>query len=233
MSFSIFLPMRSGSNRVKFKNTRPFLNTGESLFQMKIQQILPLLERDDVTELVVSTNDEIAIQQLQPYLADKVKLDIRPDELCLPTTKVPDLINYVPGVISGKHIFWLHVTSPFFSSDDYALILEKYRSDVMSGPFDSLMSVNKIQQFIWDDESKKVVNVDRSINPWPNTQDLKPLYEINHAFYISSRENYLEMHDRIGKNPSLYICDGLKKIDIDWEDDFNTAQLLVNSLDKI
>ena len=93
------------------------------------------------------------------------------------------------------------------------------------------MSVNKIQQFIWDNESKKVIN-NKSKNRWPNTQDLSPLYEINHAFYINSRENYLKMKDRIGIKPALYICDGVKSIDIDWPSDFKMAQELIKHYEK-
>jgi N-acylneuraminate cytidylyltransferase len=91
------------------------------------------------------------------------------------------------------------------------------------------MSVNRIQQFIWSDKEKCVINTDRTVNPWPNTQDLDPLYEINHAFYINSRHNYLTHGDRIGRAPALYVCEGLRKIDIDWQDDFEIARSLMTS----
>lgn len=101
--------------------------------------------------------------------------------------------------------------------------------DVLNGSKDSVMSVNKIQQFLWDDREKRVINTDRSVNPWPNTQELEPLYEINHAFYINSRGNYLTMRDRIGKAPALFVCEGEKKIDIDWQDDFDLARSLLSA----
>ena len=89
------------------------------------------------------------------------------------------------------------------------------------------MSVNKIQQFIWDDSQRVIINNKNKANKWPNTQDLEPLYEINHAFYINSRKNYINMKDRIGLKPSIYICDGIKSIDIDWPNDFKMAQELI------
>lgn len=231
--FSIFIPVRSGSSRVKRKNTRSFLDSGESLFQLKMKQVVGLAGRSDIEEVVVSTNDEEIVKQLQPFLSDKVKLDMRPEALCLSTTKVLDLINHVPNVVLGGHVFWLHVTSPFVDELDYVDAISRYKSEVVMGVKDSLMSVNKIQQFIWDDERARVINVDRDVNPWPNTQDLVPLYEVNHAFYISSIDNYLKYNDRIGRSPGLYVCDGVKKMDVDWEDDFVMAQEIARGLKRV
>jgi len=125
---------------------------------------------------------------------------------------------------------WLHVTSPFFTAEDYKQALTIYMKQVIQGPYDSMMSVNKLQQFIWDDEQKSIINCDRSINSWPNTQVLAPLYEINHAFYISSVDNFKTLKDRIGRNPYLFLTEGEKRIDIDWEADFILAQGMLVSL---
>jgi N-acylneuraminate cytidylyltransferase len=87
------------------------------------------------------------------------------------------------------------------------------------------MSVTEIRQFIWSDKEKRIINADKNIETkWVQTQDLEPLYEINHAFYINSRENYLKMSDRIGENPYLYILKSSKSIDIDLEDDFELGR---------
>lgn len=228
-AISIYLPLRSGSTRVIHKNTRPFTPDGRSLLQFKLDELVKIL--DHVGELVVSTNDPLVLEQVAPYTSDsRIKIDHRPDHLCTSTTKVQDLINYVPSVVSGQHVFWLHVTAPFFTAQDYLTALDEYQAQVINGEYDSIMSVNKLQQFIWDDNQKKIINCDRSVNPWPNTQDLAPLYEINHAFYINSVENYKAFQDRIGRNPCLFITEGEKCIDIDWEADFKLAQNMLVSL---
>lgn len=219
---SVFFPLRAGSFRAKHKNTRPFLPDGRSLFQLKMSQLVGLL--DEVDEIVVSTNDNEVESQFFEFENQKIKLIKRPEPLCLSTTKVVDLINYVPQVTLGSTILWVHATAPFCDTQDYQQALKLFCLNHASGNHDSLMSVNKIQQFLWDEQAKKVINVDRDINPWPNTQDLDPIYEINHAFYISTKDNYLQYQDRIGKNPYLFISEAEKKIDIDWEDDFIFAQ---------
>lgn len=220
---SFFLPMRSGSQRVIDKNTRPFSITGKSLFELKIEQLIKL--QHAVEEIIISTNDpQVILQSVKYQDCSKIRVELRPEHLCLSTTKVQDLIDYVPTVVKAEHVFWLHVTAPFVDYKDYQNALEEYQKYVIDGEYDSLMSVNKIQQFIWDDQQKTIINCDRSVNPWPNTQDLNPLYEVNHAFYVSSVYNYKKFRDRIGINPKLFPLEGIKKIDIDWEADFLLAQ---------
>lgn len=228
VNFSVFLPLRGGSQRVINKNTRSFTANDLSLFQLKMTQLQGII--DLVHEIIISTDDEKVILQASPFLIHpKIKVIKRPTELCLSTTKVQDLINYVPTVTESEHIFWLHVTSPFVNTDDYKIAIQNYIDHIINGSNDSLMSVNKISQFIWDDKKRKIINCDRSINPWPNTQDLDPLYEINHAFYISSRKNYFHYMDRIGINPFLMVLEGEKKIDIDWQEDFDLARKIMGS----
>ena len=229
-SISLFFPLRAGSTRVKRKNTRPFSNAGESIFEIKLKQIYQLL--DEVSEIVVSTNDQEVLDQIpKTWQHSKIKVVHRSEELCTSTTPVASLITHAAEATSGDHIFWVHATAPFVNQTDYRDALTLYRSEVIEQRnFDSLMSVNKIQQFIYDDESKKIINSSSDSNTWINTQDLTPLYEINHAFYINSRKNYESMNDRIGLQPALYICSGEKTIDIDWPEDFKIAKILYSSL---
>jgi N-acylneuraminate cytidylyltransferase len=223
---SAFFPLRAGSSRVTCKNTKPFHPDGRSLFQLKLDQIVKVRER--FLEVVISTNDPEVIDQFPMSLAEtNIRIERRPDYLCSSTTKVQDLIDYVPTVTQGDWIFWLHATSPFVDETDYLAAFDLFESEVLAGEMDSVMSVNRLQQFIWNDRERRVINTDRAVNRWPNTQDLEPLYEINHAFYINSRQNYLALGDRIGQHPALHICEGRRKIDIDWQDDFDLARSLL------
>ena len=98
---------------------------------------------------------------------------------------------------------------------------EQYFSD---DDYDSLMTVNKIQTFLWDRE--KPINYDRSIEKWPRTQVLPELFEINSGFFINSRENYLNLEDRIGRKPYLYVTEGYESVDVDWPEDFQLAAMI-------
>jgi len=230
MKLSIVLPIREGSQRTKNKNIKPFTEDGKSLTELKVTELLKI---KNVDEIVVTSNYVEAIEQIKKIAKNnpKLKIDIRPDHLCKSTTIVKDLIDYMPTVCSGEHIMWLHVTSPFVNAEDYKDAIEKYFQALEDG-CDSIMSVTEHKQFLWSDTKKRIINTDDTVNKWPNTQDLEPLYEINHAFYINSRENYLKTSDRIGDNPYLYILEGEKTIDIDWEKDFIFAQKVYKALNS-
>jgi N-acylneuraminate cytidylyltransferase len=223
MKLSIVLPIRKGSQRVKNKNIRPFSKDGKSLTELKI---IELLKIKNVDEILITSNYDEAIQQIEAIAKNnpKVKIDRRPEYLCTSQTIVKELIEYMPTITQGEHILWLHVTSPFVKAQDYEEAIEEYFEALKHG-HDSIMSVTEIKQFLWSDKTKQIINTNSNIeSKWVQTQDLEPLYEINHAFYINSRKNYLEMSDRIGRNPYLFKLKGSKVIDIDYEDDFELAR---------
>ncbi len=56
MKITAVIPIRSGSQRVKDKNLRPFANT--NLMELKIKTLLQVPE---LTSIVVNTNSEEAI----------------------------------------------------------------------------------------------------------------------------------------------------------------------------
>ncbi|MFM6025570.1 MAG: cytidylyltransferase domain-containing protein [Dolichospermum sp.] len=228
-NLSFFLPVRKGSERVKNKNTRPFANIEGGLTELKLRQ---LLECTFCEEIILSTNDQ-EVMRIADSLNElsRIKIVQRPEELCRSDTLVQDLINYVPTVVNTEHIFWVHTTAPFVNGVDYSQAAKEYFEALNDG-YDSLMSVTKHHFFTWDDQKKKIANVDTSKNPWPNTQDIDPIYEINHAFYISSVSNYHQTHNRIGVNPRLFELSGFKKIDIDWEDDFMMAETIFKAINK-
>lgn len=225
--YSFFLPTRKGSVRVLSKNTRPFADIAGGLLELKIKELLKIKGNVSVT---LSTNDPVSIEVARKISRDIV-INERPEHLCASTTKIEDLIAYIPTIMSTCHIFWLHATAPFVLAEDYVNAIETYFLKLDEG-FDSLMSVTRLQQFLWDKDTRKVVNNKNSLTRWPQTQDLQPLYEINHAFYISSRENYLKLNDRIGLNPHLYELDHIKSIDIDWEEDFLIAEAVYEKLSR-
>ncbi|GAB2642999.1 hypothetical protein GCM10027035_41280 [Emticicia sediminis] len=220
---SFFLPTRKGSERVKNKNTRDFAGISGGILQIKLEQLLNV---KNVHEIIVSTNDEETISVANSFGSERIKIIVRPEHLCLSSTNIEEFINYIPTVMESDHIFWVHATAPFVTVNEYNEALEKYWRIIETNEFDSLVSVTKIQQFLWDAEVKDYINHDRSKVKWPRTQDLKPLYEINHAFYINSKENYIKYSDRIGIKPDLFILDKIKSFDIDWEDDFKIAEII-------
>lgn len=223
---SFFLPTRKGSERVKNKNTRPFAGIEGGILRLKLQQLLKV---DRVKDIIVSTNDEDTMEVAASFNNSRIKIVTRPEYLCLSSTVIEDFIDYIPSIIDSEHIFWVHATAPFADENVLNNALDTYMDVISFGKFDSLLSVNRIQQFLWSATENKCINHDRSKVKWPRTQDLEPLYEINHAFYINSRRNYIKFHDRIGEHPFLFELDKFHAFDIDWEEDFAIAEKIFNN----
>lgn len=222
---AFFLPTRKGSERVKNKNTRPFAGIEGGLVENKLKQ---LLASKHIDEILFSSNDETCISVAEKYANDsRLKIMQRPNELCLSTTNLQDLISYIPAITDADHILWGHVTTPLAGADVYDAAIELYLSKLNEG-YDSLVSVRELRNFLLNSEGKLVNNTTNL--PWPRTQDLEPLYEINHAVFLAKRDVYIEQKNRIGKKPLLHIMDELHSRDIDWEDDFRIAEIMYQIL---
>ena len=222
---AFFLPTRKGSERVKSKNTRPFAGIEGGLVENKIKQ---LLATKHIDEILFSSNDEMCIAIAEKYASDsRLRIIPRPNELCLSTTNLQDLICYVPTITNADHILWGHVTSPLVEAKVYDTAIEQYLSKITKG-YDSLVSVKELKNFLLNQEGKLVNNT--TDIPWPRTQDLEPLYEINHAIFLAKRSVYTEQKNRIGQKPLLYIMDEIHSKDIDWEEDFKIAEIMYKTL---
>ena len=217
----VFLPCRKGSQRIPHKNTRPFAGIEGGLLHIKLVQLLATPEID---EIILSSDDEEVLEIGRLFHEKRITLSRRPSELCTSQTTTDALIAYVPTLIKEQEstIIWTHVTSPFLSSKTYSCMLKQYYEHL--DQYDSLMSVNALRTFIWDD--KKPVNYDREAEKWPRTQTLPVWYEVNSGVFIADIDVYRTQCDRVGKKVQLFETSKLESIDIDWPEDFDFAEQL-------
>ena len=223
---TIFLPCRSGSERIPDKNTKPFAGFDGGLLRIKLNQLIKI---KGVDKIIVSTDDD-KVKEIVVGFNEKIVIDDRPKELAQSSTSTDDLVNYIPSIITEGHVLWTHVTSPFLTESIYSEAIEIYLKNLKKGSFDSLMTVNRIQSFLWDE--KESFNYDRTIEKWPRTQTLKELFEINSGIFINSVEKYKELGDRIGDKPYLMNTKGYSSFDIDWPDDFVLGEMIYKKLNS-
>lgn len=180
------------------------------------------------TNLLFSSNDERCIEVAERYTYDsRMRIIPRPDELCLSSTNLQDLICYVPTITDADHILWGHVTTPLAGAEEYDRGIELYLSKLKEG-YDSLVGVTELKNFLLN-KNGLLVNNTTDI-PWPRTQDLEPLYEINHTMFLAKRDVYVEQKNRLGKKVCLHVMDEIHSKDIDWEDDFTIAEIMYKNL---
>ena len=223
-----FLPCRLGSERIPNKNTKDFSGVKGGLLTIKLKQLLSVKLID---KIILSSNDP-EVLDIGSKLSKEIVLDERPENLALSSTSTDDLIKYIPSIISEGHILWTHTTSPFIDKNLYNEAILTYVKKINDGNNDSLMSVNKIQSYLWFENNS--FNYNRNKEKWPRTQTLKKIYEINSGIFLNSIENYLKFDDRIGLKPFLMQIEGYPSFDIDWPEDFNLAELIYKTLsDKL
>lgn len=223
---SFFLPTRKGSERVINKNTRPFAGMEGGLVENKVKQ---LLATKLIDEIIFSSNDEACIAVAEKYKDSRLKIIERPSELCLSSTNLQDLICYVPTVTDAEHILWGHVTTPLCGAAQYDAGIKLYFEKIREG-YDSLVGVTELKNFLLN-RNGKLINNTTDI-PWPRTQDLEPLYEINHTMFLAKREVYTEQKNRLGRKVVLHVMDEICSKDIDWEDDFKIAEMMYKAITK-
>lgn len=219
-TLDVFLPCRSGSERIKNKNTKSFCDKEFGLLEIKIEQLLGCQK---IRQIVVSTDDELIIKYLDGLNRDEIVVHRRDQNLALSSTSTDELVQHAYEIVLSDHILWTHVTSPFVNQIIYDEILETY-FDKLSQGYDSLMTVTEIQAFLWQDS--KPLNYDREVEKWPRTQTLEAVYEINSAAFIAPRVVYQKLNDRIGRQPFLFKLDHLSAHDVDWPEDYELAQAL-------
>jgi CMP-N-acetylneuraminic acid synthetase len=219
MKVTCFLPCRAGSERVKDKNTRQFAGIAGGLLKIKLDHLIrcPLIDT-----IVLSTDDPKVIDLSKPY-GSRIRIDNRPPELATSETNTDDLIKYAGQIIKEPHILWTHVTSPFAGEELYTKAINDYFRLIKTGKYDSLMSVTPIRVHVWDKKGNPV-NYTREELRWPRSQQVEPMFEVNSAIFINSRDNYLKYSDRIGMKPYLFEMERTDSLDIDYEDDFSLAE---------
>mgnify|MGYP001206890094 FL=1 len=228
---SFFIPIRSGSKRIKDKNTRSLPSFSFGLIEIKIKQIQKfrnLVKKFKIKqdfEYIVSTNCIKTIKFLKNY--KWIKVHNRSKKLSMDDS-LDDLIKILPGICNGNFILWTHVTSPFFDQYEYINFIKNF----LRGKFNSAFSADLIQKFIYN-HKKKWISHKSNKKKWPRTQDLDPMYVANSGAFIAKRKIYLKDKNRICKNPLPIITPKAKGFDVDDINDFKYLKEILKRGQKI
>lgn len=211
-----FVPCRAGSERVKDKNLREFAGFSHGLLELKLLQLSKVSKLE---KIIVSSNDEnvLAFASAFAKIDSRVTPLERPNSLGSSGTSMTDLIKYISELEETGVIFWTHVTLPFVNSMHYGKIIDEYSRIIESG-YDSLFTATVIHKFLWTKTGP--YNYSAAYEKWPRSQDIQPLYDINHAVYMLPFSLMRLESDRVGKRPYLYDLPEEVALDIDWENQF-------------
>jgi len=209
----VIIPAKSNSERVHNKNFCEFYQ-GQSLFDIKIKQLLEVLPAGDI--YVSSENPEVE------NLTKKYGLQFLPrtEHLTRNETPFAEVITSLIGEIPGDDdVMWVTVTEPFFCEFEdclrtWAAVREEH---------DSLVVVKPLTEFILDANGQPV---NYQFGPWHlASQFLPKWFSVPHALHIVKRDTIRRCNYIIGTSPKLYVSTS-RSIDIDDEFDFRIAKEL-------
>jgi len=216
MKIIALVPMRHHSQRVPGKNYR--LLAGKPLFHYIIETLLVCPEINDI---VVDTDSPPVMIGLNEHFPT-VKVIERPKHLRADTISMNEILMYDTAQVEADFYLQTHSTNPLIRKETISRAIQAFLAGYPS--YDSLFSVTPFKARLWD-QNGRAINHDPAI--LIQTQDLPPVYEENSCLYIFTRQILLARQNRLGERPLMFSIDASEAWDIDEENDFDIAELLV------
>lgn len=215
------IPIRSGSQRVKNKNLRPFGNT--TLLELKIETLLKVSEIDNI---VVNTNSEKAISIVENnYSGTKVSFHRREEYYASSNCSGSEFFRHLGEVTNTDIFIYSPCTSPFVKPETYLKCISEFKNS--GGDFDCVSTVSAVKEFLW--LNGKPINYD-PLNA-PNSQNLPDIMALNFGVTLTTREDLINNHNIIGKRPNFVETSDIEAIDIDTPLDFYIAEQIYKRLE--
>jgi len=176
----------------------------------------------------ISSLDEIFLFASEPAVTSflgkglKHRYLKRPAKLDEEDTPVQEIIRGFLKQVDAEVIVLWHITSPFLRAETIQECIDK----VASGNHDSAFTAFQVKKFCWYDGKTLNYKLDEST---PKTKNLKPLIVEQSALYVFKKEVFLDGNRRIGKEPYIKFIDHLEGHDIDTEEDFAIAEMIVQA----
>lgn len=207
-----FVPIRLNSKRVVGKNLKML---GEKPLMCYILDTLANIKKID--EVYVYCSQE----SIKEFLPEGVKFLKRPEYLDRDETLGKEIYEEFTKTIDADIYILAHTTSPFMKQETIENALDK----IVNDGYDSAFSCEKIQTFTWYDG--KPLNYD--LKEIPRTQTIEPIYVETSAFFMFKRDIWKVHKQRIGFKPYMAQVDKIEGVDIDWPEDFDFAEKIIDT----
>lgn len=216
------IPARGGSKGVPRKNLR--MVGGRPLIAWTIAQALaaPSLDR-----VIVSSEDEEILAVARTWGAETPF--VRPQALSADTTPGVDPVLHALEALPGHdYVVLLQPTSPLRSAADIEGCLEHLHACAAPCCVSVSMAAHSPYWMFWMAPSSRLHPVLDGPAPL-RRQDLPPAYALNGAVY-AARTSWLQQHRSFLSTDTVgYLMPAERSLDIDTEEDFQQAQVRLES----
>lgn len=215
---SVIIPVREGSSRIDQKIYLPF-EKNLNLLEWKVSQLMQVHRSDRIflssnsTRVERTANDMgVAFLQRSDYLCDG---------------HVASFSEVITGVISEvptPYFAWVTVVVPLMKPAEYLSGFESFLEHVVRrGTHDSLVTVNKVKDYLWTSGAPLNYEADRNHTI---SQELPDIYRVTNALYMSSKADTLQRGYFLGPHPFMHQVAKMSGIDIDELEDYEIALAL-------
>lgn len=208
------VPIKLRSQRAPAKNVRR-LGSGPPLLHHILKTMLTVPE---LTSTYVYCSEDRFGWDL-PLGATYLRREPRLDS---DATLIGDVLTSFAHDVPADIYVLAHATAPFMLADSISSAVRA----VLSGEYDSALTVRPQQEFTWSDGVPENYSLDRI----PRTQDLPVRHIETTGLYVYRRELILEQGRRVGERPFLVEVSKVEAIDINDEDDFMIASAVYDSM---
>lgn len=217
MKITAVIPIRTGSQRVKDKNLRPFADT--TLLDNKIKTLLEVKELDWI---IVNTNSDELIDRIsKQYAGSKVKAQKRDEYYASSECSGSEFFQHLGQVTDTDVFVYAPCTSPFIKPTTISQCIQLFLKE-QGTECDCVSTVSSIKEFLWLEG--KAINYDPQNAP--NSQDLPNIMALNFGCTVTARDSLIANRNIIGKKPKFITDSDIESIDIDTPLDFYIAEQL-------
>ena len=216
------IPARLGSNRVKAKNLR--IIAGKPLIYYSIRAIKNC---SIFHETYVNSESPLIGQVAKRYGMNFYQ---RPKELATSSSMIDEYIFEFLSNVSCDVLAIINPTVIFLTSD----IIEDAVRYFLDHNFDTLLSGKPMRTHCFYNGKPINLTVNGKL---PRSQDIIPVYALNFGISVWNSIKFIEQYKTknygvFTGNLGFYPLEGLSQIDIDWEDDFILAEILMENLQR-
>ena len=219
MRIVALLPMKANSERVPNKNFRDFC--GKPLFRWVLDTLLSV---EAIDQVVINTDAREKLAALGCVDSNRVLIRDRPMDICGDFVSMNEVIADDLRHVDADVYIQTHTTNPLLKLSSIESAIEQYVLQARAGKIDSLFSVTKCQERLYDID---VTPINHDPDKLIRTQDLPPLFIENSNFYLFSKSSFELTGTRIGNHPALFETKPYESTDIDTPDDWEMGEIVV------
>lgn len=209
------IPARGGSKGIIDKN----LQTVRGV-PLVVRAIRSCQDAFDIDRVYVSTDSERIAHVVESHGARVIR---RPRELATDTSSSEEaLIHALEEIPDATTVAFVQATSPFIGFRD----LDKAVKMVNAGDYDVVFSAVDHHSFRWEKSEDRWQPVGHSMDSRPRRQDLPPAVIETGAFYVFTREGFLQAGSRFHGRVGVVEVPHRDSLEIDTPDDLQMAREL-------